>query len=51
MNLFFEQHQEIFKELFEQKVDFTLIGGYAVFVYGYNRTTGDVDFAHENKSQ
>ena len=43
MNLFFEEHQEIFKELIEQNVDFMLIGGYAVIIHGYSRTTGDVD--------
>jgi predicted nucleotidyltransferase len=43
MNLFFEEHQEIIKELIIQEVDFMLIGGYAVIVHGYTRTTGDVD--------
>ncbi len=55
MNLFFEEHQEIFKEFLEQKVDFMLIGGYAVIVYGYCRTTGDVDLwikpTNQNKSK
>lgn len=53
MNLFFEEHQEIIKELIIQEVDFMLIGGYAVIVYGYTRTTGDVDLwikpTNENK--
>lgn len=53
MNLFFEEHQEIIKQLILQEVDFMLIGGYAVIVYGYTRTTGDVDLwikpTNENK--
>ncbi len=55
MNLFFEEHQEIIKELILQEVDFMLIGGYAVIVYGYTRTTGDVDLwikpNNENKTK
>lgn len=55
MNLFFEEHQEIFKELIEQEVDFRLIGGYAVIVHGYTRTTSDVDLwikpTKENKTK
>ncbi len=41
------------KQLIESKVDFLLIGGYAVNYYGYGRGTGDIDFwlrpTNENK--
>lgn len=33
-----------FLKLFNQfKVDYILVGGYAVIFHGYNRTTGDLD--------
>ena len=36
-----------FKEFFEllnsEKVDYLLVGGYAVIYYGYSRATGDID--------
>ena len=43
MNLFIDQHQELLKNLLENKVDFIVIGGYSVIYHGYARTTGDVD--------
>lgn len=43
MNLFLEAHQELIGLLLKHKVDFIIIGGYAVIYYGYHRTTGDVD--------
>jgi len=43
MNIFIEKHQEFIKLLTSAKVDFILIGGYAVIYYGYKRTTGDMD--------
>lgn len=53
MNIFIEKHQELLKELIIEKVDFILIGGYAVIYYGYMRTTGDMDLwlqpTNENK--
>ncbi len=43
MNIFIEDHRIVLKKLFEYKVDYMLIGGYAVNIYGYNRVTGDMD--------
>lgn len=43
MNIFNETHLEYLSKLLENKVDFLLVGGYAVNFYGYNRTTGDMD--------
>ena len=53
MNIFYKEHQDILKALVHHKVDFILIGGYAVNYYGYNRATGDMDIwlnpINENK--
>lgn len=43
MNIFFDAHKQVLQKLIEQKVDFILVGGYAVNYHGYNRTTGDMD--------
>ncbi|GGI27197.1 nucleotidyltransferase [Pedobacter mendelii] len=43
MNLFIEKHQELINKLLLHKVDFIVIGGYAVIFHGYARTTGDID--------
>ena len=43
MNIFLNKHQKFLIELQKYKVDFILIGGYAVIYYGYKRTTGDMD--------
>lgn len=43
MNLFIDKHHEFLQLLIKAKVDFLLIGGYAVISYGYKRTTGDMD--------
>lgn len=43
MNIFLEAHLEVLKALVEHRVDFILVGGYAVNFYGYNRVTGDLD--------
>ena len=43
MNIFIENHRMVLKKMIEKKVDFMLIGGYAVNYYGYNRVTGDLD--------
>ena len=43
MNIFIEDYRLVLKKLFEHKVDYMLIGGYAVNIYGYNRVTGDMD--------
>jgi len=55
VNILFEEHQEIIKLLLKHKIDFLLIGGYAVIFHGYRRTTGDMDLwlrpTNENKSR
>lgn len=43
MNIFIESHQQLLKCLLNHKVNFILVGGYAVVYYGYKRTTGDMD--------
>lgn len=43
MNIFLEAHRVVLQKLIEKKVDFMLIGGYAVNYYGYNRATADMD--------
>ncbi|CAN5450138.1 hypothetical protein BH10BAC2_BH10BAC2_33670 [soil metagenome] len=43
MNIFLDAHKAVLQQLLAKKVDFMLIGGYAVNYYGYNRTTGDMD--------
>lgn len=43
MDIFSEKHQKLIEILLKNKVDFMLIGGYAVIYYGYKRTTGDMD--------
>lgn len=55
MNIFIEKHQQLIQELLSAKVEFMLIGGYAVIYYGYRRTTGDMDLwlkpTDENKKK
>ena len=36
--------RKVIIQLLESKVEFLLIGGYAVNYYGYGRYTGDIDF-------
>lgn len=43
INLFTEEHQQLLFALIKNKVDFMLVGGYAVIHYGYDRITGDMD--------
>jgi len=43
MNILLEPHKQLLRSLIEFKVDFILIGGYAVNFHGYNRVTGDMD--------
>lgn len=53
MDIFFEPHQLLLQALLDFEVEFMLVGGYAVNLYGYNRPTGDLDLwlnpTHENK--
>ncbi len=43
MNILIEKHKQILLALIDAKVDFLMIGGYAVIYHGYGRTTGDMD--------
>ena len=43
MNFLIEKHKEILIDLINSRVDFLLVGGYAVIYHGYVRTTGDMD--------
>ncbi|PKD43915.1 nucleotidyltransferase [Rhodohalobacter barkolensis] len=39
-----KEFKEFAKLLNDQKVEYLLVGGYAVVLYGYVRYTGDIDF-------
>ena len=43
MNIFIKEHREMLLMLIKHKVEFMIIGGYAVIYYGYGRTTNDMD--------
>lgn len=43
MNLFLKEHQNILFLLLKHRVEFIIIGGYAVIYHGYERTTSDLD--------
>lgn len=43
MNLFSEDIQEFIQCFEDQEVEYLLVGGIAVILYGYERVTGDVD--------
>jgi len=43
-----EQIISIWKSFFENKVKYITIGGFAVNIYGYNRSTGDIDIYLED---
>ena len=53
IELFHPKHQELVFALLDAKVDFLVIGGYAVIYHGYVRTTNDLDVwlkpTNENK--
>ncbi|CAN5562276.1 hypothetical protein BH23BAC1_BH23BAC1_40780 [soil metagenome] len=55
MDLFYDPHREILKKLLENKIEFIMVGGYAVNYYGFNRPTGDLDLwlkpTEENKNK
>ncbi len=42
-NIFNQDFQEFIESLNKSNVDYLLVGGYAVILYGYYRTTGDLD--------
>jgi len=43
-----EQIVAIWNSFFENKVKYVTIGGFAVNIYGYNRSTGDIDIYLED---
>ncbi len=43
MNIFLDEHKKLILQLLGAKVEFILVGGYAVIYHGYGRTTGDMD--------
>ena len=43
MNIFYDDHKAILQRLLVNKVDFLLVGGYAVIYHGYDRLTSDLD--------
>ena len=55
MNIFLDEHIEILTAILKHNVEFMLIGGYAVIIHGYRRTTGDMDLwlnpTNENKEK
>ena len=42
-NIFNKDFQDFIKALNECNVEYILVGGYAVILHGYSRTTGDMD--------
>lgn len=42
MNILLDEHKVILIDLIKSKIDFILVGGYAVIYHGYGRTTGDM---------
>jgi hypothetical protein len=42
-NIFNRDFQDFIEALNQSKVDYILVGGYAVILHGYARTTGDMD--------
>jgi len=51
MDIFFEPHRMLLRDLLEAGVSFIVIGGYAVNFHGYNRPTGDMDIWLEPTEQ
>lgn len=43
MNILLEEYKKFLLLLLKHKVEFILVGGYAVIYHGYARTTGDMD--------
>ncbi len=41
--IFNKDFQEFITSFNDQEVEYILVGGYAVILHGYNRTTGDMD--------
>ncbi len=43
MNIFNEDFQDFIRSLNKYEVEYMLVGGYAVIIRGYSRSTGDMD--------
>lgn len=42
-NIFNEDYRDFIDALNKQNVEYLLVGGYAVILHGYRRSTGDID--------
>jgi hypothetical protein len=42
-NVFDDDFRDFISALNEEEVDYILVGGFSVILYGYSRTTGDLD--------
>jgi hypothetical protein len=43
MNIFNDDFRDLIQSLNNNDVDYIVVGGYAVILHGYRRTTGDID--------
>ncbi len=50
-NVFDQDFREFIKCLNDNNVDYLLVGGYAVIIHGYRRTTGDMDIWVDNTKE
>ncbi|MEP6646038.1 MAG: nucleotidyltransferase [Saprospiraceae bacterium] len=50
-NIFNKDFQDFIRSLNEAEVKYVLVGGYAVILHGYNRTTGDLDIWVEQSEE
>lgn len=50
-NIFNPDFQDFIRALNESDVKYILVGGYAVIIHGYNRTTGDLDIWVEQSAE
>ena len=50
-NIFNDDFRDFIRALNNHKVDYLLVGGYAVILHGYRRSTGDMDVWVKNDKQ
>ena len=50
-NIFNDDFRDFIKSLNKHSVDYILVGGYAVILHGYRRTTGDMDIWVRNSQE
>lgn len=50
-NIFNEDFQDFIRSFNENDVKYILVGGYSVIIYGYSRTTGDMDLWVEKSEE